>query len=132
MEPFTGNSFRVPYEGVGKVVRIQNSGRGTPGRKPDSIPPARSAWQAEFVQRIRIGRESLAQQRGHDISYPEMAKLLSQSAGYYVNPDNYRKYESATSQTMMPHDLLFHFSDVTGVSLARLLSPLPLTSRKRT
>lgn len=100
---------------------------GTPGRKPDSVPPARSAFQDEFARRLRAGRLELARARNENVTQADIAKLLTQAAGYEVSAELYSKYERGLA--MMPHDLLFHFAEATRMSLGVLLAPLPFQAR---
>lgn len=127
MQPVTGNTFRVPSYGMGK--RLRTGKLGTPGRKADSIPPGRSAFQLEFARRVRSGRERLSRRLGHDVTQREMAQMLSRAAGYEVGADNYRKYENSKKPVMMPHDLLFHFAEITGTTVGTLMAPLSAPAR---
>lgn len=51
--------------------------------------------------------------------------LLSRAVGYEVSGDEYRKYEGGAKPSFIPHDLLFHFAEITGVTTGTLLAPVP-------
>lgn len=108
--------------------RSSGGEKGTPGRKAGTIPPGRSDFQLEFARRVRQARKDLSTRRGHDITQSEMARLLSLASGYEVTADNYRKYEGGRGPTprkpsMMPHDLIFPFAEVCGITTGMLLAP---------
>lgn len=111
--------------------RKKTSDKKTPGRKAGTIPAARSDFQLEFARRIRDGRKKLGRIRGHEITQNEMARLLTLAAGYEVAADNYRKYEGGKGliprkPSMMPHDLIFHFAELTGETTGKLLAPVSI------
>lgn len=54
-----------------------------------------------------------------------MSERLSRAVGYEVTEDLYRKYEGGAKPSLMPHDLLFHFGEITGKTVGTLLAPLP-------
>lgn len=120
----TGISFQPTLGGMAK--RITDRPRGTPGRKSDAeTPPARSAFQKEFVARVKDARAQLGRQEGHEVTQEELARRLSAAVGYAVPTDRYSKYERQSDKpTMMPHDLLFAFAAVTQVPLPMLLAPV--------
>lgn len=126
MQPVTGNSFRVPFlDGMGKVLHLDQQ-RAKPGRKRGSIPAGRSEWRREFARRVKESRERLTAIEGREVTQREMARLLSQAVGYQVEADEYRKYENTSSPkpTMMPHDLIFAFAELTHQTCGSLLAPL--------
>lgn len=92
---------------------------GSPGRKSGKVPPARSAFRLELATRVRAARESLG------LTQAEMCTRLSLAVGYEIKADDYRKYEGGAKPSFMPHDLLFHFAEITGKTVGTLLAPLP-------
>ena len=116
----TGNLIPIPLGGMAK--RSHRGPLGSPGRKPENVPPARSAFRLEFATRIRAARESLG------LTQAEMCDRLSRAVGYEVKPDDYRKYEGGAKPSFMPLDLLFHFGEITGKTVGTLLAPLPFQS----
>lgn len=129
----TGNLIPLDLYLMGK--RSSKGQKGTPGRKVGKIPPARSDFQLEFARRVREGREKLGRMRGREITQNEMARLLTLAAGYEVPADNYRKYEGGKGAiprkpSMMPHDLIFHFAELTEQTTGRLLAPVSFPTAK--
>jgi hypothetical protein len=128
ISPVTGNVFQLTLGGV-KTPPLKHRPPGTPGRKPGGIPAPRSAFNLELAARIARAREQYGARLGHQVTQEEMARRLSQAAGYKITADKYRKYEGGPKPTPMPHDLLFHFAEITGVSTGVLLAPLPFAAR---
>jgi len=108
---------------MGKVQAVGQQGR-RPGRKVNSVPIARSAFNAAFAQRIRAGRARLSERLGYTVTQREMAQRLSRLAGYAVSTDNYRKYERSRKPVLMPHDLCFYFAELTDMTVGALLVPI--------
>jgi hypothetical protein len=115
--PVTGNFIQLPLAGMPK--RPRHGPLGTPGRKPDSVPPARSAFSIEFAARVKAAREATG------LTQDEMAQRLSKAVGYEILPDSYRKYEGGSKPSFMPLDLLFHFAEITGKTVGTLVAPIP-------
>lgn len=111
--------------------------KGTPGRKAGNVPVRRSAFNFEFACRIREAREGLRQQEGREVTQREICERLSKIVGYTVSPDDYRKYEidrehpPARKPTMMPHDLIVPFAEITGLPAGILLGSPFFESRRK-
>lgn len=95
---------------------------GSPGRKSENVPPARSAFRVELAGRVRAAREGIG------LTQAQMCQRLSLAVGYEIKADDYRKYEGGAKPSFMPHDLLFHFAEITGKTVGTLLAPLPFQS----
>jgi hypothetical protein len=83
-----------------------------------------------LAARIARAREQYGERLGHQVTQEEMARRLSQAVGYKITADKYRKYEGGPKPSPMPHDLLFHFAEITGVSTGVLLAPLPFSGQR--
>lgn len=113
--PVTGNFIQIPFGGM--PSRLRSRPLGTPGRKPDNVPPARSAFKIEMAARIKAAREAAG------LSQSDVEARLTRAVGYEVR--EFRKYESGAKPSFIPHDLLFHFAEMTGTTVGTLVAPLP-------
>jgi transcriptional regulator with XRE-family HTH domain len=82
------------------------------------------AFNATFAQRIRAARERLSKRLGRRVTQREMARMLSNAAGYTVSAGTYGKYENSSKPVLMPLGLLFYFAEITGTTLRALLAPV--------
>lgn len=111
----TGNFIQIPFGGMPN--RLRSRPLGTPGRKPDNVPPARSAFKLAMAARIMAARKA------KKLSRKEVERRLSDAVGYEVK--EFRKFESGPKPSFMPHDLLFHFAEMTGTTVGTLVAPVP-------
>lgn len=79
-------------------------------------------YRMEFAERVRRAREKVG------MSQPEMAAALTSAGGRLVSSDTYRKYESTSGKqnTLLPHDLILPFCDITSTHPFELLAPVPV------
>ena len=117
--PVTGNFIQIPFGGM--PTRLRSRPLGTPGRKPDNVPPARSAFKIAMAARIKAARENAK------LSQSEVEMRLSRAVGYEVR--EFLKYESGSKPSFIPHDLLFHFAEMTGTTVGTLVAPVPFQSQ---
>jgi hypothetical protein len=115
----TGNFIQIPFGGM--PSRLRSRPLGTPGRKPDNVPAARSAFKFEMAARIKAARENKG------LSQADVEARLSQIVGYKI--EEFRKYESGKKPSALPYDLLFPFAEITGTTVGTLVAPLPFRSQ---
>jgi len=53
------------------------------------------------------------------LNVPEMAQALSEAVGRTISADTYRKWES---ESLIPHDVILAFCDVTRIHPSRFLA----------
>lgn len=94
------------------VLQLNMPGMASPGRRP-STP---KEYKNGFIRRTKAAREAAR------ISHIEIAAALTQRVHRPVVADTYRKYEK---DTLLPHDLIVPFCEVTGANLYELLTGAP-------
>src|SRR4051812_17623967 len=95
---------------TGNCVPLQFPFMTKPGRR--AATPME--FKAALAQRVKDARE------GVQLDFRHMADILSDRVGRHISPDTYRKWE--TTESMIPHDVIAVFCDVTHTHPFALLS----------
>lgn len=85
--------------------------------KPGRRAATPTEFKAALANRVKDARE------GVQLDFRRMAELLSDRIGRPISPDTYRKWE--TVESMIPHDAIAAFCDITATHPFALLANTP-------
>ena len=92
-------------------------------------------FNAAFAWRIRDARRRLSRRLGRRVSQREMAAMLSERAGREVTAAEYAKFENSAKPAVrghqMPHDLIWHFCEITITAVDALYRPVKPAIREQ-
>ena len=101
---------------IGNIIPLTIAGMASPGRRQGTPSEFRKA----FTGRVRGAREKIG------YTYAQTARALTAASGREIFADSYRKWESGSQKTLLPHDLIMHFCDLTRTHPWDLLAPVDI------
>jgi len=97
---------------TGLIEQLKIPGMAKPGRRHGTPADVREA----IIARTKAARESI------HLSHAQIAAELSELTGRVILADSYRKWES---ESLIPHDLIVPFCNITRTDVYELLTGEP-------
>jgi hypothetical protein len=101
-------------------IVVQLNILGMVGNRKESTP---AAWRRAFIKRVKHARESVQP----PMSREDLVSRLQKKVAGPCNLERYKRYET---RSLLPHDWIIPFCEITGTDPWELLSGHPFSLRQ--